>query len=222
MSYHYLNAIDEDEIDDEEIDEDDDEDDDEEEDDVIKKINKRLILRDYTFYKIHKDGFENYVGSTVNLYKRKVSHKSNCNDEKSKKYNFPVYQYIRDNGGYDTFDYEILDTRFCSKVDAEIYEGELMKIHNSTLNVLRNYSKADKKEYNKQNQKKFREKYPDKKKEYDKNNREKNKKYRENNSAKNKQYQKEFREKNPEYHKEYYEKKKQEKQITINITINLP
>ena len=198
MSYHYLNFIDDVEDDREWVVDDEE---DEEDEEVVIKINKRLIPRDYTFYKIYKNGCENYVGSTVNLYNRKKLHKNCCNDEKSKKYNLPVYKYIRANGGYDSFCYEILDKRFCCKVDAEIYEAELMKIHNATLNVHRNYSEEDKKEYNKQKLKNYRKKYPD---------------Y-------NKQKCKEYRKKNPEYNKqkckEYREKKKQ---ITINITINLP
>jgi hypothetical protein len=197
MSYHYLNAIDDDER--EWLIEEDDEDDDE-------KINKRFIPQDYTFYKIYKDGCESYIGSTVNYNSRKSIHKSDCNNTKSKKYNFPVYKYIRANGGYNTFNYEILDKKFVCKKDAEIYEGELMKIHNSTLNKLKNYSDDDKKQYNKNYSEKYREKNP----EY------------------NKQKTKQYLEKNPDYNKQkskkYYEKKKQEKQnqITINITINLP
>ena len=81
--YHYLNSIDEEEIDDREwIIEDDDE-----------KINKRLIPRDYTFYKIYKDGCESYVGSTTNYYDRKVKHKSACNNPKSKKYQDSLDEY---------------------------------------------------------------------------------------------------------------------------------
>jgi hypothetical protein len=186
---HYLNAIDE------------DEDDDDEDDEEVVKINKRLIPRDYTFYKIYKNGFENYVGSTVDLNIRKSRHKSKCNNVKHPSYNTPVYQYIRANGGYDSFEYEILDKKFVCKRDAELYEGELMKIHNSTLNVFRNYSEADKKEYNKQKARKFRKKNP----EY-------NKKYTEKNIDKKKEYDKIYREKN----------KEKKKQITINITINLP
>jgi len=143
-----MNSIDEDEDDREWIIEDDDE-----------KINKRLIPYDYTFYKIYKDGCESYIGSTVNYNNRKSKHKYACNNPKSNRYNLPLYQYIRENGGYDTFNYEILDKKFVCKKDAEIYEGELMKIHNSTLNVCKNYSEEDKKTY----QKKYHEKYPDKK-----------------------------------------------------------
>lgn len=207
---HYLNFIEEeDDIDDdiEEVEEeveDDDEEEEDEDEEVIIKINKRLIPRDYTFYKIHKNGCENYIGSTVNLYKRKNYHKSCCNNEKSTNYNFPVYKYIRENGGYNSFDYEILDTRFCSKVDAEIYEGELMRINKSTLNIQRNYTDADKKKHKKIYKKIYQK------------------------TDKYKDYQKEYKktDKRKEYQKKYYQNKKQEKiNLTINIqnlNINLP
>lgn len=148
--------------------------DDENEEEVIIKINKKLIPRDYTFYKIHKNGCENYIGSTVNLYMREALHKHFCNDEKSKGYNFPVYQYIRDNGGFDTFEFEVLDTKYCCQVDAEIYEAELMKIHKSKLNVKRNYTDADKKQHHKDYNKEYQK--TDKFKDYQKQYKRKNKK----------------------------------------------
>ena len=40
-----------------------------------------------------------YVGSTTNIVKRRQSHKSVCNNENSKLFNFYVYQFIRENGG---------------------------------------------------------------------------------------------------------------------------
>jgi hypothetical protein len=199
--YHYLNNIDDDEIDDREwIIEDDDE-----------KINKRLIPYDYTFYKIYKDGCESYIGSTVNLYNRKIRHKSDCNNQKRRHYNYPLYKYIRENGGYNTFNYEILDKKFVCKKDAEIYEGELMKIHNSTLNKQRNFTDSDKKEHHKQNCRNFHKKNP----EY-------NKEYREKNPEYHKEYHDKYHEKKKQYNKKYREKQKQQKQIIINLTINLP
>ena len=201
---HYLNFIDEDEDDieeevEEEVEEVEEEEDDEEDDEVIIKINKRLIPRNYTFYKIRKNECENYVGSTVNYKARKQLHKNCCNDGKSKAYNLPVYKYIRENGGYNSFDYEILDTKFVCKKDAEIYEAELMRLHKSTLNVVRNYTEEDIKEY---------------KKKYEKN--EKCKEYRKEYRKSRKEYQK-------EYNKKYYEKKKNKQiHLTINLNINLP
>ena len=44
-----------------------------------------------------------YVGSTSNFRNRKWNHKSICNNEKGKKYNFKVYQTIRANGGWNNY-----------------------------------------------------------------------------------------------------------------------
>jgi hypothetical protein len=41
-----------------------------------------------------------YVGSTTNFRKRKTNHKCHCNNVNSKKYNYQVYQFIRNNGGW--------------------------------------------------------------------------------------------------------------------------
>jgi len=45
-----------------------------------------------------------YVGSTTKFSTRKSQHKTICNSEKSKAYNFKVYKMIRDNGGWDNWD----------------------------------------------------------------------------------------------------------------------
>ena len=41
-----------------------------------------------------------YVGSCCNFNKRKYGHKSSCHNEKKSEYNFRVYQFIRENGGW--------------------------------------------------------------------------------------------------------------------------
>jgi hypothetical protein len=45
-----------------------------------------------------------YVGSSTSLRNRRASHKSKCTNEKDKAYNRPVYQYIRENGGWDNWE----------------------------------------------------------------------------------------------------------------------
>jgi len=56
-------------------------------------------------YKIkHNEDYEDdniYIGSTCNFKHRKNAHKTGCYNEKSRNYNSPVYQFIRDNGGWD-------------------------------------------------------------------------------------------------------------------------
>ena len=45
-----------------------------------------------------------YVGSTRSWRHRKHCHKFNCNNENSKKFTTYVYQFIRDNGGFENWD----------------------------------------------------------------------------------------------------------------------
>ena len=59
-----------------------------------------------TIYKLccnDTDITEEYVGSTKNFNRRRASHKSNCNNEKSKEYNYNVYHFIRVNGGFNNW-----------------------------------------------------------------------------------------------------------------------
>ena len=92
-------------------------------------------------YKIKKqDDYEDdciYIGSTCNFTRRKCDHKNKCNDNKSKKYNYRVYSYIRDNGGWDNFimieinKYECLDKR-----ELEIEERRVIDKLKPKLNYL--------------------------------------------------------------------------------------
>ena len=49
-----------------------------------------------------------YVGSTNNFNRRMMEHKRKYNDPNSKAYNRAVYQFIRDNGGWDNFNKEVI------------------------------------------------------------------------------------------------------------------
>mgnify|MGYP005995719457 CR=1 FL=1 len=44
-----------------------------------------------------------YVGSTKDLTRRKYDHKSDCNNPNSNRYNYKLYQYIRDYGGFNNW-----------------------------------------------------------------------------------------------------------------------
>ncbi len=44
-----------------------------------------------------------YIGSTTNFVKRKQQHKTVCNNPNSKHYNYNVYQFIRANGGWESW-----------------------------------------------------------------------------------------------------------------------
>jgi len=72
-------------------------------------------------YKIkHNEDYDDndiYVGSTSNFKNRKNQHKTTCNNEKSKKYDYPVYQYIRDNGNWDNFVMIPIEQYSCNNKD---------------------------------------------------------------------------------------------------------
>ena len=52
---------------------------------------------------------QTYVGSTTHLINRRASHKESCTNLKSKLYNQFVYQFIRDNGGFDNWDIVLIE-----------------------------------------------------------------------------------------------------------------
>ena len=66
--------------------------------------------QNYFVYKLfNSDCTEFYIGSTKNIKQRKSQHKYSCNNENSKDYHYKVYEYIRSNGGYSNWSYEILE-----------------------------------------------------------------------------------------------------------------
>ena len=154
-----------------------------------------IKMIDGIIYKLYsKDDDEFYVGSTTNFYNRKKDHKSSCNNENDPCYNNKKYQYIRNNGGYDKFDYEILElgeyeNEYCMR-DRERYFIETLKpslnsdIPNRTQKEYYEDNKEKKKEYRENNKEKINER--DRK--YYENNKEKKKEYYENNKEKINEY----------------------------------
>ena len=138
-------------------------------------------------YKIkHNEDYDDlniYVGSTTNFRCRKCEHKSNCNHENCKDYNLKIYQYIRDNGGWDQFVMVLIEEYPCnSKNEKEIRERYHIDILKPKLNC--NIPTRTKKEYKNNNKEKIREQSKiyyennkdeinEKKKEYYKNNKHK-------------------------------------------------
>jgi predicted patatin/cPLA2 family phospholipase len=151
---------------------------------------------------------EVYIGSTTDFRRRKNSHKTSCNDEKNKAYNFNIYQFIRANGGFENWNmieierFEAIDGNDARK--RERYWVEELK---ANLNMIIP-SRTDK-EWRNNNKEKLLEKH----KEYYQNNKEKllekHKEYRENNKEKIKEYKKEYRENNKEKIKQYYDDNKE-------------
>jgi len=64
----------------------------------------------YYVYKLfNPECSEFYIGSTKNMKHRMGCHKNNCNNENLKCYNYKVYRYIRSNGGFDSWQFEVLE-----------------------------------------------------------------------------------------------------------------
>jgi len=66
-----------------------------------------------TIYKLrckNPDVTDCYVGRTIDVTMRGKSHKGKCNNEKCKEYNFKVYKCIRENGGFENWFLEEIET----------------------------------------------------------------------------------------------------------------
>ena len=141
----------------------------------------------YYIYKIIcKDILINdcYIGSCKNFRVRKSQHKCCIMNGK----NLFVYNFIRNNGGWDNWDINILGSyEFISNDDKLMMEQETISKHNSSLNTNKAFSIVKGKEY----QKEYRDTIESKdyQKEY-------HKVYRETNMDKYKDYQRDYRLKN--------------------------
>jgi len=162
-----------------------------------------------------------YIGHTTDFKSRKAQHKYSCNNI-NKSYNIKVYQFIRDNGGWDNWEMIMIEEYSCNnKLEAKKKERELIEELKASLNM--SIPARTDKEYRLDNKEKINQKH----KEYYENNKEiineKQKEYRLNNKGKRKEYFKIYRENNKEKrkekHKSWYENNKEiinEKQKEYN------
>jgi len=135
-----------------------------------------------------------YVGSTLNHYRRKSQHKSACNNPTNKDYSYPLYQYIRANGGFDNWDLIILEEYAAeNKNDLLWKEREWVELLKPSLNgwkpiITQEEKKERDKEYYQTNKNRYLQ--------YRKTNKEKllkqNKEYYESNKEKILEKQKEY------------------------------
>jgi hypothetical protein len=118
---------------------------------------------------------ELYVGHTTDMRRRKNNHKSSCNKEETKGYNYNVYQFIRANGGWDNWDMiEIERFEAIDGYDAKKRERYWIEELKATLNMtipLRTQKQytEDNKEIITGYRKEWRENNKEYLKEYDKN-----------------------------------------------------
>jgi len=152
-------------------------------------------------YKLkHNEDYDDtniYVGSTTNFKNRKNQHKNACYNEKNKNYNMFIYQYIRDNGGWEQWVMIPIEQQPCnSKKELEIRERYHIDLLRPSLN--KQLPTRTKKEYYDTNKEKLLEKH----KEYYETNKEKL-------FEKHKEYYKNWREANKEKSKQYREANKE-------------
>jgi hypothetical protein len=185
-------------------------------------------------YKIkHKEDYDDdniYIGSTCNLIRRRCQHKYCCNNENDPKYNKPLYQYIRENSGWDAFILiKIQDYKCNSKSELEIEERRMIDMLKPKLNKiiptrsLKEWREANKEILAEKDKKKYeanKEVILEKMKEYREDNKEviaeKKKKYREANKEIIAEKAKEYREANKEVLAEKDKKKYQaNKQVIL-------
>ncbi len=88
----------------------------------------RLVCRDPTVT-------ECYVGSTTDEINRRRKHKSVCHNEKAKGYNYYVYRFIRDHGGFENWQMLVHEKlAVADKTAAALREYFWCVHYNATLN----------------------------------------------------------------------------------------
>ena len=127
-------------------------------------------FKEYTIYKIEcKDPEVKhiYVGSTEDYESRVNRHKRASEDLRYGEFGVKTYKKIREYGGFDNWNIEILEKVVCRKADARKLEEEYRVKLKADLNSYKSYT--DEKEY----QRNYREEKEEKIKKY----REENKEY---------------------------------------------
>jgi hypothetical protein len=109
-------------------------------------------------HKDDEDAYEKYVGHTITSLKERMwMHRNSCNNNKNKCYNYKVYQYIRENGGFEMWEMiKIIDYPCKNDIEAGKKEGEYIRGLNCSLNT--KIAGRSFKEYYETNREYFREK----------------------------------------------------------------
>ena len=118
---------------------------------------------------------ECYVGHTTNFVKRKYQHKNNC-DKQTKKHNYYVYQFIRENGCFENWSMvQVEEFNAENRLQAETRERYWIETLQSKLNKIiptrskKEYYDTHKEEiaeYKKEYYEEHKEELAEKKKEY--------------------------------------------------------
>jgi len=173
---------------------------------------------------------ECYVGHTTNFKQRKIEHKYACCNPNSKSYNTKVYEFIRNNGGIDNWDFIEIEKFPCnSKIEAQMRENYwyfTLKANLNTISPSFDFEKERIREnrkrvvnqlnskFNEIERKAERQKYLEENKEQIINHKKEVRKiYNENNrdviNARMREYNQKTKERRAELAKKYYKKRKE-------------
>lgn len=85
-----------------------------------------------------------YVGSTTNLVNRRTAHKSSCNKISGRHYDFPVYQFIREHGGWENWDVVKVESVNCN-CSSDLHQRERYWVEKlgATLNSINPFLSTD-------------------------------------------------------------------------------
>ena len=155
---------------------------------------------------------ETYIGSTINFHRRMIEHKFACNNETSKKYNFPLYKFIRENGGWGSWEMNIIDSLTTTDKN-EMIKCERKYIDEQEFRLNKTIPLRTRKEYHQDHKEKLnenmklyaqdhREKFIKRKKQYYQDHK---KEIRE----RHRQYDQEHKEELRAYHKQYRQDNKE-------------
>ena len=159
---------------------------------------------------------DTYIGHTTNFTKRTYKHKDYCNNPSTRNYNIYLYQFIRENGGWDNFDMILINTEKCeNSLEARKREREYIEQLGASLNIVRPFITTDEaSEQKKQCYENKKDHYLQKKKEYYENNKQKIledcKEYRKQDKERIQDYKKQHYQDNKDYiktksNKKYYD-----------------
>jgi len=172
----------------------------------------------YTIYKIFckdENNDEVYIGSTKNIISRIYNHKKRCCNINDIGYNCTIYKKIRENGGFNNYDYSIIEELDCENIkEVKLRERYWIDFHNSKLNY--NLPTRTTKEYRNDNIEQIKIQAKIKYNE----NKEIHKEYYIKNKNYFSDYFKQWNINNKEYRKEYFKNLRLKKKLEINNIIN--
>ena len=136
-------------------------------------MSKKTDYSNTIFYKIHckdTDVKDIYIGHTTNFVQRKFAHKQSCTHAKYCNHNCKVYSIIRQFGGWDNWNMNIIAFHECDdQSSARKLEQQYFEEYNATLNSIQPFPTPKpkvflQKDITEQNEKRVRDKMEQKEK----------------------------------------------------------